>query len=78
MYRHSFGKLSSGHSHYIHTLLSRETESETEVLYSSGYLMASVCIRLTAAVTTPWTDNRQRTTFSVILDYICVFISLLH
>jgi len=35
------------------TRLSLETESETEPLYSSGYFTARVCIRLTAAVTTP-------------------------
>jgi len=39
------------------TLLSRETESETDPLYSSGYFMASVCMRLTAAVTTPCTES---------------------
>jgi len=47
----------------ILTLLSRETESETEPLYSSGYFMASVCIKLTAAVTTPCTHSSHTTTW---------------
>ena len=37
----------------IHTLLSLETDSDTQPLYSSGLFIARACIRLTAAVTTP-------------------------